>query len=117
MKTCAMEHSGTPYGTTTPRLRMRQSTCFASVTKVAGLGTLDPELLRLASRSRRIIVSSDVSTLITEHNNLVLSGQWTPGLIIVRKNININEIVEYLALVCHTTSEYEWECNCKFIPL
>jgi hypothetical protein len=82
-----------------------------------GLGTPDPDLLRQAIQSRRIIVTRDVNTLIEAHINLVEGGHWTPGVLILRKNLGIDEVVEYLALVCHATDEYEWECNCKFIPL
>jgi hypothetical protein len=81
-----------------------------------GLGTLDPDVLDWSVRSGRIIVSQDVSTLIAAHDEFVARGNWTPGLLIVRKGFSIPEVVEYLSLVSHVGTPDEFSCKRDYIP-
>lgn len=79
-------------------------------------GALDPDVVAWAAEAGRIIVSRDVNTLIAEHRAYILAGNWTPGLLIIRKDFSIPEIVEYLALICHVADEDEFACGWDHIP-
>jgi hypothetical protein len=80
------------------------------------LGTLDPQVLEWAIGAGRIIVSRDASTLIAEHDDIVRRGEWTPGVLIVKKGYSIPDLVEHLSLLCHLCPAEQFSCRCDYIP-
>jgi hypothetical protein len=52
-----------------------------------------------------------------QRHNVASPHEAIDVILILRKGHDINEVVEYLAMVCHTTWGYEWECQSRFIPL
>ena len=48
-------------------------------------GILDRELVEWAISVSRVIVTQDVSTLVSYHNDVVAAGTITPGLFVLRR--------------------------------
>ena len=52
-------------------------------------GILDRELVEWAISDSRVIVTQDVSTLVSYHNDLVVAGTTTPGLFVLRRGFGV----------------------------
>ncbi|MGA3039262.1 MAG: DUF5615 family PIN-like protein [Bryobacteraceae bacterium] len=74
----------------------------------AGLeGLEDPDVLRLAADSRRILVSQDRRTM-PSHFKRHVAGAQSPGLILLRAAIPISTAIEELALIWNASDAAEW---------
>jgi hypothetical protein len=100
-------------------LRSREPAIDILDVKTAGLrGTKDPELLELAARQGRVMVSHDRETMPRYFRERLASRKLTSGLFIVRQQPSaIGEIVESLLLVWTASSANEWRDQIVYIPL
>jgi predicted nuclease of predicted toxin-antitoxin system len=81
---------------------------------LAGLG--DPEVLRIAADSGRILVSQDRRTMPV-HFARFTSGAQSPGVILLREAIPISTAIEQLALIWNASEAEEWANRVVWIPL
>jgi hypothetical protein len=81
---------------------------------LAGLG--DPEVLRIAADSGRILVSQDRRTM-PAHFARFTSDAQSPGVILLREAIPISNAIEELALIWNATEAEEWVNRIVWIPL
>ncbi len=83
----------------------------------AGLtGLTDPEVLRIAADSGRILVSQDRRTM-PAHFTRFSSHARTPGVILLREAIPISTAIEELALIWNASEAEEWVNRIVWIPL
>ena len=78
--------------------------------------TADDELLAWAAAHDRIIVSLDERSLPAEVARRRESGQNSPGIIFLRKNLPTGLVVELLELVAFATDRDEWADACRWLP-
>jgi hypothetical protein len=80
------------------------------------LGVHDPELLAWAAAEDRILIGLDKGTLPRHLSDFCAAGKRSPGVIFLRSDLSIVELVELLALVTHASEAHEWENTYRWIP-
>ncbi|MGA3024142.1 MAG: DUF5615 family PIN-like protein [Bryobacteraceae bacterium] len=80
------------------------------------IGKRDPEVLALAAREGRVLVSHDRRTML-KHFARFIQQQNSPGLIIVSQDVDIGQAIEELLLIWIATDAFEWENAAVFVPL
>ena len=79
-------------------------------------GVSDPEVLRIAADSARILVSHDRRTM-PAHFARFLEESSSPGVIIISQELDIGAAIEDLLLIWATTDVEEWIEHLGFVPL
>jgi len=83
----------------------------------AGLcGLEDPEVLRIAADSGRILVSQDRRTMPAHFARFSAHAQ-SPGVILVREAVPISTVIEELTLIWSASEAEEWKGRLVWIPL
>jgi predicted nuclease of predicted toxin-antitoxin system len=83
----------------------------------AGLaGLQDPEVLRSAAESGRILVSQDRRTM-PAHFARFSAGTRSPGVILLREAIGISTAIDELFLIWVASEAEEWTDRLVWIPL
>jgi predicted nuclease of predicted toxin-antitoxin system len=83
----------------------------------AGLtGVEDPEVLRIAADSGRVLVSQDRRTM-PGHFTRFVAGAQSPGVILLREAIPISAAIEELVLIWSASKADEWVNRLVWIPL
>jgi hypothetical protein len=83
----------------------------------AGLTARDDlEVLAIAARAGRILVSHDNRTM-PHHFGMFLSMQTSPGLLIVPQHLPLATVVEDLLLIWSASSPEEWVNRICYLPL
>jgi len=81
------------------------------------LGADDPAVLDWAAREGRIILTHDVSTLVSLAFERVAAGLPMPGVLAARSSAPIGLTIEDLVLLAECSDEGEWEGQVLFLPL
>lgn len=76
----------------------------------------DPEVLSIAARENRILVSHDRRTM-PAHFARFRETQSSPGLILVSQNADIGTVIEDLLLIWAASTLEEWRDAIGFVPL
>lgn len=79
-------------------------------------GLSDPDVLRMASESGRILVSHDRQTM-PGHFSRFRERHSSPGLIIVSQELDIGVAIEDLLLIWLSTDAEEWVGELGFLPI
>jgi hypothetical protein len=87
-----------------------------SAADAALAGLKDPEVLRIAADSGRILVSQDRRTM-PAHFARFSAGAQSPGLILLREATPISTAIEELLLVWSASEAEEWKSRLVWIPL
>lgn len=83
----------------------------------AGLaGVRDPEVLALAARVRRVLVTHDQKTM-PKHFATFIATTTSPGVLIIPQRLPIATAVEDLLLIWSTMDAEEWRNTIRFLPL
>jgi hypothetical protein len=80
------------------------------------VGLPDPDVLRVAAGSGRILVSHDRRTM-PRHFKRFGETQSSPGLIVVSQDLDIGSAIEELLLIWVTTDAEEWVERVGFVPV
>jgi len=79
-------------------------------------GLEDPEVLRIASESGRILISQDRRTM-PGHFARYVDGAKSPGVILLREATPISTAIEELVLIWSASEADEWINRLVWIPL
>jgi predicted nuclease of predicted toxin-antitoxin system len=83
----------------------------------AGLeGIGDAEVLNLAARQGRILISHDRRTMPLHFRNLIEAGQKSPGLFIVSQRALIRPVVEAIVLIWAASTADDWTDQIYHLP-
>jgi predicted nuclease of predicted toxin-antitoxin system len=89
-------------------VKRRQANLDFQSANVAGLkGIKDPEVLAIAARDNRILVTHDRKTMPAEFGQFILSNS-SSGVLILSQNLPINEAIEAIILVWEASTAEEW---------
>lgn len=84
----------------------------------AGLAGLeDPEVLRVAAKSGRILVSQDRRTMPAAYFARISADARSPGVLLVREATPISTVIEELVLIWNASDAEEWVDRLVWIPL
>jgi hypothetical protein len=84
----------------------------------AGLsGAADPEVLEWAARQNRILLTHDVSTMLTHARNRLIAGQSLPGVFAISQAIPVGLAIDEIVLLVECSLENEWAGQIRFLPL
>jgi hypothetical protein len=86
----------------------------AVAARLAGLA--DPEVLALAARENRVLVSHDQTTM-PDHFARFVASQSSPGLIIVPQHVPPAAAAQDLMLIWHATDAEEWTNRIFYLPI
>jgi predicted nuclease of predicted toxin-antitoxin system len=89
---------------------------FRRATAASLAGLKDADVLALAARDGRILVTHDQSTMPRHFGEFVRSAQ-SPGLIIVPQTLAVPEAVDSLILVWGATQPEEWINRIIYLPI
>lgn len=89
---------------------------FQSAEDAGILGLPDPEVLRLAAGTGRVLVTHDRRTMPAHFRELTLH-EISPGLVIIPQNLPIGAANEELLLVWATLPAEEVENRVLWLPL
>ena len=82
--------------------------------KVRGL--VDPEVLAVAAREGRILVSHDHHTMPMHFANFIASQQ-SPGIFLLAQTLPIRIAVEELLMIWEVSEAEEWLNTLQYLPL
>jgi hypothetical protein len=83
----------------------------------AGLGGLrDPEVLALAARAGRVLVTHDQKTM-PRHFAAFIATEMSPGMLIIPQRLPVAMAVEDVLLIWSTMNAEEWRNTIRFLPL
>lgn len=80
------------------------------------IGAPDPDVLRIAAESRRILISHDRKTM-PGHFARYRETRSSPGVIIVSQDLDIGAAIEDLLLIWLATEPEEWIDHLGFVPV
>lgn len=98
-------------------VRRREPTVdFASAADGGVIGLLDPEVLEIAARAGRILITHDRRTMPGHFRDRVASGHSSPGVFIVSQFEPIGPVVEVLMMVWSASNAEEWQNQVFIYP-
>jgi hypothetical protein len=97
-------------------LRRSPGLDFRSATVASLEGLSDTEVLSLAARDGRILVTHDSKTM-PRHFATFIQSQQSAGVIVVPQHLAVSVAVEELLLVASATSPEDWTDRICFLPL
>jgi Domain of unknown function (DUF5615) len=97
-------------------LRREPSLDFQTAKTAVILGLADPEVLAIAARERRILVSHDRETM-PAHFGRFISSSTSAGLLIVSQKLDLREAIEQILLIWAASEAEEWTNQLGFLPL
>ena len=84
----------------------------------AGLsGADDTAVLEWAAREGRIVLTHDISTLVSFAFERIASGRPMPGIFAARSSGPLGSTIEDLVLLAECSVHEEWEGQVRFLPL
>lgn len=96
--------------------RRQPETDFRSGEEAGLIGLSDPEVLRMAADSNRVLVSHDQRTM-PGHFAAFVASHTSPGVIIVSQEISIGVAIEELLLIWVASQAEEWRNRLVWVPL
>ena len=97
-------------------LRRREpSVDFRAAVGVIADGTLDPEVLQIAARDGRVLVSRDITTM-PGHFARFLARQESPGILLIPARRPIGSVIEGLLIVWLTWTVEDLHNQARWLP-
>jgi len=89
---------------------------FRTATAAGLAGLRDVDVLGLAARDARILVSHDRTTM-PKHFGEFIRSQRSPGLIVVPQHVPLVNVVDDLILIWTATQPEEWTDRIAYLPI
>ena len=97
-------------------LRLEASIDFQTH-RIAGLDRkADPEVLRIAAESTRLLVTHDRNTMPAHFRRFILK-QNSPGIIVIPQRMRVKFVAEDLLLMWAASDAEEWQNTVVYLPL
>ncbi|HEX4964645.1 MAG TPA: DUF5615 family PIN-like protein [Thermoanaerobaculia bacterium] len=81
------------------------------------IGAEDPQVLALAARENRIVLTHDVATMPDYAYERIEAGAAMPGVIEVPRQMPIGEAIEELSLILEASEADDWDNLVVYLPL
>jgi hypothetical protein len=79
-------------------------------------GTQDRALLLWAEKEDRVVVTRDWSSMLTHLADHLQSGGHSPGVVLVRRRIKVDQLLFELALLAHALDPSELLDQYRYVP-
>jgi len=97
-------------------LRLEASIDFQTH-RIAGLDRkADPEVLRIAAESTRLLVTHDRNTM-PAHFRRFIRQRNSPGIIVIPQRMRVKVVAEDLLLMWAASDAEEWQNTAVYLPL
>lgn len=80
-------------------------------------GADDPSVLEWAAREGRIVLTHDVTTMTAFAYDRLRAGKPMPGIVEIRPEASIGQVIEDLVLLITASEEGEYEGQILYLPL
>jgi hypothetical protein len=100
----------------TGSLRREPAIDFLSANEAKLEGILDPEVLALATRQNRILVTSDLRTMPRHFGDFLEAHGQCAGVFLVKQRTPLADVIEALVLVWAASDADEWRNRLVEIP-
>lgn len=98
-------------------LRREPTIDFQSAKDRLPSGTPDSDVLRIAARESRILVSHDVTTMPLAFHQILASQATSPGLVLVPQSLPIGRVIDNLILLWAASDAADCENLIIWLPL
>lgn len=98
-------------------LRQQPNLELVRVQDMGLAATEDPVILEHAAKEGRVVLTSDVSTIVGYAYERVESGQGMPGVFVIGQGLSLGPIIEDILLLAGASIEGEWEAQVRYLPL
>ncbi len=98
-------------------LRRLPALDLVRVQDVGLAGAPDPTVLAAAAADGRIVLTSDVATLVGYAYNRLLAGAAMPGVFVVPQEAHLGVLIEDLLLLAEASDPEEWNLRVVYLPL
>lgn len=116
MKICYQADADLNQNIVTGVLRREPTIDFRTATAAKLEGVKDGEVLAIAAKQKRILISHDRKTMPSEFAQFI-SDRQSSGVIIVSRKVPIETIIEELILIWAVSNAEEWINRIAKIPL
>ena len=89
---------------------------FASAADSNLEGVADPNVLDIAARQGRILITHDRRTMVEHFRSRLEEGKSSPGVFLVSQSAPIGEVVEAILTVWAASELWEWENQLRYLP-
>jgi predicted nuclease of predicted toxin-antitoxin system len=97
-------------------IRREPALAFQTAETARLTGLSDPEVLALAARDGRVLVTHDQKTM-PRHFAAFIATATSPGVLIIPQRLPVATVVEDLLLIWSTMDAEEWRNTIRFLPL
>jgi hypothetical protein len=98
-------------------LRRETSLDFLAA-QAAGLRRMsDPEVLALAARQQRVLVSHDVGTMPSHFRAFRKAGKHSCGVFLIPQSLDVGTAIDELLVIWLASEAAEWENRLEWLPL
>ena len=97
-------------------LRREPSIDFLSANAAGLEGRADPEVLLLAARQNRIVVTHDFQTMPQHFAAFLKQHGRSPGVFLVKQRTPVAEVIDALVLIWSASNASEWQNRILEIP-
>ncbi len=80
-------------------------------------GADDPTVLAWAAQEDRVVLTHDVTTMISFAYERIQLGLFMPGLFEVGRRVSVGLAIEEIILIAMCSLEGEWEGQVRLLPL
>jgi len=98
-------------------LRRRPDLDLVRVPDVGLMEADDPTILAWAATEGRLVLTHDAATFIGFAYQRVHAGLPMPGIVEVRQDLPIGQVIDDLLLLIDVSHEEEWESRVLHLPL
>ena len=99
----------------TGAIRRQPNLDFQSANEAGLEGIKDPEVLTLAARDGRVLVTHDRKTMPTEFGQFIIS-HTSSGVLVLSQNLPISEAINAIILVWEASTAEEWSNQIMTFP-
>ena len=96
-------------------IRRQPKLDFQSANEAKLEGLKDREVLEIAAREGRVLVTHDRKTMPTEFGNFIIS-QSSSGVLIVSQDLPVREAIDAIILVWEASTAEEWINQIMSVP-
>ena len=98
-------------------LRRRSDLDLVRAQDVGLAGVPDPAVLAAAATDGRIVLTSDVATLVGYAYDRLLVGAAMPGVFVLPQEAALGALIEDLLLLAEASDAAEWDLRVVYLPL